>query len=361
MTENSSKKYKDKDPAFLFYPQAWLEGTREMNSEERGVYIDLLCYQHQRGSLPMEMARLAKLGGEGEEKFTKIWANIKSKFELVNNRYVNKKLDHLTGKRQSKALRNKINSVFALLIRYSDLTFSEKSAIKSKFNFEDFLMYDDEKEISQKVTEWYTQWKESIKDTNTTKDKDTNTSITNEGGLGEEKGKYENFKKSVLSNRWWCDEVCMKTRSKFEELPIMIDNFISHCIMGGETHYTEKEFKTHFRNVCLSRIEIVRPKADVFSKNGTISIEERVSNFMESLSPYESQYGKEMLEGFLVHWTQKSSDGTLLKWEMEGVFDLPNKLHLWKENEKKFNKNGHGKATREGVGEATRNFKFGGG
>lgn len=40
-----------KDPAFLFYPDLFLTGTTFMSNEDIGLYIKLLCYQHQHGGL----------------------------------------------------------------------------------------------------------------------------------------------------------------------------------------------------------------------------------------------------------------------------------------------------------------------
>lgn len=40
-----------KDPAFLFYSQDFLTGTFTMSSEHVGMYIRLLCLQHQKGRL----------------------------------------------------------------------------------------------------------------------------------------------------------------------------------------------------------------------------------------------------------------------------------------------------------------------
>lgn len=72
-----------KDPAVLFYTKDWLEGTAAMFSEEKGVYIDLLCYQHQKGFLPKNKRRLAKITGISEEKFTEIWQEISHKFVAI--------------------------------------------------------------------------------------------------------------------------------------------------------------------------------------------------------------------------------------------------------------------------------------
>lgn len=38
-----------KDPAFLFYPSDFLTGTMFMTNEQIGIYIRLLCSQHQHG------------------------------------------------------------------------------------------------------------------------------------------------------------------------------------------------------------------------------------------------------------------------------------------------------------------------
>jgi uncharacterized phage protein (TIGR02220 family) len=40
-----------KDPAFLFYSSDFLTGTMTMNNEQVGMYIRLLCLQHQKGFL----------------------------------------------------------------------------------------------------------------------------------------------------------------------------------------------------------------------------------------------------------------------------------------------------------------------
>ncbi len=40
-----------KDPAFLFYSSDFLTGTFLMSDEQVGIYIRLLCYQHQHGRI----------------------------------------------------------------------------------------------------------------------------------------------------------------------------------------------------------------------------------------------------------------------------------------------------------------------
>lgn len=40
-----------KDPAFLFYPSDFLTGTMFMSNDQLGIYIRLLCSQHQHGGI----------------------------------------------------------------------------------------------------------------------------------------------------------------------------------------------------------------------------------------------------------------------------------------------------------------------
>ena len=45
------------DPAVLFYTSDFLTGVMDMSMEERGMYITLLCYQHQKGHIEEKTIR----------------------------------------------------------------------------------------------------------------------------------------------------------------------------------------------------------------------------------------------------------------------------------------------------------------
>ena len=77
------------NPAFLWYSKDWLEGTMEMMPDEKGVYADLLSHQHQKGSLPNDTRRLAKMAGLNEKDFLKIWKEISKKFVAFHDRLIN--------------------------------------------------------------------------------------------------------------------------------------------------------------------------------------------------------------------------------------------------------------------------------
>lgn len=60
-----------KDPAFLFYPGDWNNGTMGMNFEEKGAYLELLIMQFNRGHMTELM--IARMIGQ-------LWDNVKCKF-----------------------------------------------------------------------------------------------------------------------------------------------------------------------------------------------------------------------------------------------------------------------------------------
>lgn len=72
------------DPAFLMYSKDWIRGTAYMTPAEKGVYIDLLCHQHQDGSIPTDIKRIARLVGLSMEEFNPIWEVVGKKFNGKN-------------------------------------------------------------------------------------------------------------------------------------------------------------------------------------------------------------------------------------------------------------------------------------
>lgn len=168
-----------KDPAFLFYSKDWLEGTAEMTSEEKGMYIDLLANQHQKGSLPSEPKRLCKLARSGEDDFLRVWEDIKHKFKATSdNRLVNPKLTEVVTERLDKGHKNKIISALAVAVRQSNLPYEVKFQAKKGFRVDDFLSVPIPN-ITEKVTEWFSLRLKSIANANGNEDANANIYINN--------------------------------------------------------------------------------------------------------------------------------------------------------------------------------------
>jgi len=81
-----------KDPAVLFYTSDFLSGTFSMTNEEVGMYIRLLCLQHQKGKLTeKDMLSICKAYVQ----------DVYDKFELIDGCYVNKRMHDESQKRSN--------------------------------------------------------------------------------------------------------------------------------------------------------------------------------------------------------------------------------------------------------------------
>src|SRR5574338_627151 len=151
-------KSNSKDPAFLFYTKDWIEGTAELSPEEKGVYIDLLAYQHQKGSLPSDKERLARLARLDLATFEKIWNVIQCKFATTeSSRLVNPKLENVMNDRQAYGYKNRIIGVFGGLIRKLEKSQQIKIALKKQFRVDNFIL-DDPRESSESISKRLNEW-----------------------------------------------------------------------------------------------------------------------------------------------------------------------------------------------------------
>lgn len=75
-----------KDPAFLFYYQDWLVGTYFLTRREKGAYMDLLCYQADKGMLTLETIKDI-LNSDFD-----CWDKLKEKFIEEEGIFYNKRL-----------------------------------------------------------------------------------------------------------------------------------------------------------------------------------------------------------------------------------------------------------------------------
>jgi uncharacterized protein YdaU (DUF1376 family) len=150
-----------KDPAFLFYSKDWISGTSEMLPEEKGIYIDLLCYQHQNGNLPIDTKRLAKIVGIAHDDFIKIWETVSLKFIKEGERLINLKLQSVMTDRAEKGHTNKISGTFASVLRKADLSKKEYNFVRNQFKIEDFKQIDSER-LTERLTEWLHECLKSI-------------------------------------------------------------------------------------------------------------------------------------------------------------------------------------------------------
>lgn len=83
-----------KDPAFLFYTQDFLTGTMFMNNEQVGIYIRLLCAQHQHGGMINKISFNSMVGQNDI---------VRAKFIEVEEGFYNERMMSEIGKRSKKS------------------------------------------------------------------------------------------------------------------------------------------------------------------------------------------------------------------------------------------------------------------
>lgn len=154
---------KDKDPALMFYTKDWLEGTADLSADEKGVYIDLICYQHQRGFLPTDTKRLARLVRLSVEEFTKIWEILHAKFTLSDTPsgtvYVNKRVAKEIANRTLSALRKSVLAVYGNWVKqHRGLKKAVLTEIKEAFIADSFFEFEDEVLRKEKINEFLNQF-----------------------------------------------------------------------------------------------------------------------------------------------------------------------------------------------------------
>lgn len=98
---------KNNDPAFLFYSKDFYEGTRTMLPDERACYIDLMIYQHQHGTIPLDLKRVL-LYCNGINEAT-LEATLKAKFVATLDGYINLKLESVISERSEFSNKQSVN------------------------------------------------------------------------------------------------------------------------------------------------------------------------------------------------------------------------------------------------------------
>lgn len=66
------------------------------------------------------------------------------------------------------------------------------------------------------------------------------------------------------------------------------------------------------------------------------TIEDRISDFMNSCSPFVNEYSKETVRAFFDYWSEKNKSGSKMKWELQQTFEISKRLATWKKKEKDF-------------------------
>jgi hypothetical protein len=84
--------------SFPFEYEKYIAGTAFLNRREKGAYVDLLCYQADKGNMTLQDIKNI-LNGDFE-----CWEKLKSKFTEENGLYYNKKLESVKQGKHKKTI-----------------------------------------------------------------------------------------------------------------------------------------------------------------------------------------------------------------------------------------------------------------
>lgn len=146
-----------KDPAFLFYSKDWIAGTAGMSPAEKGVYIDLLAYQHHHGKLPSDISKLSRMVSLPPDEFNEIWESIQPHFMSLNGGIVNLKLHKIIEERAAGAKKKRISGAFANYLKIADLNKDTTAQLRKAFSVNDFLQFMDDGMFDE-VRYWCDKW-----------------------------------------------------------------------------------------------------------------------------------------------------------------------------------------------------------
>jgi hypothetical protein len=165
-----------KDPAFLFYSQQFYESTRLMFPEERACYLDLLIYQHQNGSIPLDNSRIhLYCTGVSNEVVNQV---LNQKFNQTDEGWVNKKMEGVINERKIGNPKKRAYGTLAGLLSANNLSDEEKKIVKKSFNVDDYIQLDPN-QIKEEIKCWFYNLVNSFVNNNKDKDKDKSKDIVN--------------------------------------------------------------------------------------------------------------------------------------------------------------------------------------
>jgi uncharacterized protein YdaU (DUF1376 family) len=85
-----------KPPAFQFYARDFEMGTAEFTIEEVGIYIRLLCFEWDNGTLPNNTKKLAGIARCPLDTFNQAWEAVKEKFvSNGSDRLINERMEEV--------------------------------------------------------------------------------------------------------------------------------------------------------------------------------------------------------------------------------------------------------------------------
>lgn len=83
-------------------------------------------------------------------------------------------------------------------------------------------------------------------------------------------------------------------------------------------------------------------KKKIDAATAAARLNERKEDFYNSLIPYVTQYGKDMVRAFFDYWSEPNKSNSKMRYELERTWDLARRLGTWASRENQFNHRSNG-------------------
>lgn len=102
-----------------------------------------------------------------------------------------------------------------------------------------------------------------------------------------------------------------------------------------QQHKNNKNIRNNNKESILTNVRIDEKVTDapVVATTTTDDMELRKEKFYQSLVPYVTKYGKDMVRAFYDYWTEKTYGGRKMRFEKQPAFEIPKRLATWQKND----------------------------
>lgn len=107
-------------------------------------------------------------------------------------------------------------------------------------------------------------------------------------------------------------------------------------VSGKEVKEKNQDQKQGLSSTSLERKETKPKQTKAEIKEAT---DKRTKEFYNSLIPYVSTYGKDMVREFFDYWSEPNKSGSKLRFEQEKTWDLSRRLARWSNHNKEYKSN----------------------
>ena len=83
-------------------------------------------------------------------------------------------------------------------------------------------------------------------------------------------------------------------------------------------------------------------KKKVDAAHAAALLEARKEDFYNSLIPFVTQYGKDMVRAFFDYWSEPNKSNSKMRFELERTWDLARRLGTWASRDNQFNHRSNG-------------------